>query len=65
MVIGIFKQVHKFEKLTVRQGEILKYQLGCEFLYTFWDILYTGVFGYAESNSQVAFLILKSNILEC
>ena len=35
----------------------MKYQSGCEFLYTFWDILYTGVFGYAESNSQVRFLI--------
>ena len=43
-----------------RPGEIgkkLDSKLGCEFLYTFWDILYTGVFGYAESNSQVRFLI--------
>ena len=30
---------------------------GASFLYTFWDILYTGIFGYAESNSQVRFLI--------
>ena len=40
-----------------RQGETLKYQSGCEFLYTFLDILYTGVFGYAESNSKVDLLI--------
>ena len=46
--------------MAYRPGEIgkkLDSKLGCEFLYTFWDILYTGVFGYAEFNSQVRFLI--------
>ena len=53
----------KKTKITVilyRRGEILKKRdskLGCEFLYTFWDILYTGVFGYAESKSKVSILI--------
>ena len=54
------KALNYFCKLWIesyRPGEILKYRSGCEFLYTFWDILYTGVFGYAESNSQVRFLI--------
>ena len=43
-----------------RRGEILKKRdskLGCEFLYTFWDFLYSGVFGYAESKSLVCILI--------
>ena len=41
----------------MKSGKNLILNLGASFYKHFWDILYTGVFGYAESNSKVDLLI--------